>query len=118
MKAIVEVARLQVDGGLQVGDGALGLRLKPIRDAEVVVRDRQARVELDGAFEVLDGLGAMLKHSEEETDFMLDAGRFGIERRGLLPFRERAHCIAAILQFDGFGFDLRRGLLAEKKERI
>jgi len=88
VEAVIEVLRFERDGGLKLRNAAVGILLDPVGDPEMVAGDGQFRVELDGTLEGLDGLLAAVEDCQEKSDFVLDAGRLGIESGGLLVCRQ------------------------------
>src|SRR5262245_12721226 len=83
----------------------------------MVAGRRELRVEGDGAIESRERLFAPIQDEEQKSDFVLDAGRLGIEHGGLLPGRECPGSIAPRLQFDSAGFKLLQLLLADRGKR-
>ncbi len=114
---VIEIFGIERDGGLELRNAAARVLLEPPGDAEMVMCGREFWIEFCGPLEVLQRLFAPIQDDEQETDFVLNARRLGIERGGLLPGGKRAGRIAPRFQFDSAGLDLPQRLLAGRGRR-
>ena len=78
----------------------------------MILCDRQPRVQFDCALEMLQGFFVPLQYSQQESEFVLNSRRLGIESSGFLPFGKSARCIPACLQLVRMSLDLLKCLLA------
>src|ERR1019366_2334014 len=51
---------------------------EPVKNTEMEVRGREARLQLDGAFKMRLRLGAAMEHGQQKTSLILQLGRLGI----------------------------------------
>jgi len=95
---VFEVAGIQGGGALQVRNAEAGILLQPIRSAQMILRRRELRVQIEGALEALDGLLAAVQDSQQKAHFILQMRRLGIQPGRPLVDRQRAGGVTLGLQ--------------------
>jgi hypothetical protein len=87
---------------------------EPVKNAEMEVRGREARLQLDGAFKMRLRLGAAIEHGQQKTSLILQLGRLGIGGCRLPDQSQRPGGISPSLQHLRLLLQLRRRLAGRR----
>ena len=90
---VFEIAGIQGGGALQVRKTEAGVLFQPIRRAQMILRRRELRVQIERALEALDGLLAAVQDSQQKAHFILQMRRLRIQPGRLLVDR---HCAGGV----------------------
>jgi hypothetical protein len=74
---VFEVAGIERGGALQMRNTEAGIILQPIRGAQMILRRRELRVQIEGSLEAPDGLLAAIQNCQQKAHFVLQMRRFG-----------------------------------------
>jgi hypothetical protein len=88
---VIEVGRVQSCGALQVGNAQAGIILHPVGRAQMILRRRELRVQIEGPLEALNSLFAAVQDCQKKAHFVLQVGRFGVQF-GRLPINLECAC--------------------------